>query len=178
MKLMSRLRGLGALAVAGFVGLSAPVTAQQGGMLRVDLELVLAVDISQSMDYDEHSIQRQGYVDAFRHKDVINAMLSGPEGKIAVLYMEWAGDFDPIETIPWTIIDSQQAAAKFAERLENEPIYGEQRTSISRALATAKEHIQTNNIASHRQVIDVSGDGATTAPTMPGGWWSRCGMRW
>jgi hypothetical protein len=163
MKLMSRLRGLVALAVAGIVGLSAPVTAQQGGMIRVDLELVLAVDISQSMDYDEHSIQRQGYVDAFRHKDVISAMLSGPEGKIAVLYMEWAGDFDPIETIPWTIIDTKEAAAKFADRLENEPIYGEQRTSISRALATAKEHITRNSIASHRQVIDVSGDGANNA---------------
>jgi hypothetical protein len=71
---MSRLKGFAALAVAGCVGLSAPVTAQQGGMIRVDLELVLAVDISQSMDYDEHSIQRQGYVDAFRHKDVVNAM--------------------------------------------------------------------------------------------------------
>jgi hypothetical protein len=163
MKLMSRLRGLVALAVAGIVGLSAPVTAQQGGMIRVDLELVLAVDISQSMDYDEHSIQRQGYVDAFRHKDVISAMLSGPEGKIAVLYMEWAGDFDPIETIPWTIIDTKEAAAKFADRLANEPIYGEQRTSISRALATAKEHITRNSIASHRQVIDVSGDGANNA---------------
>ena len=163
MKLMSRLKGFAALAVAGFVGLSAPVTAQQGGMIRVDLELVLAVDISQSMDYDEHSIQRQGYVDAFRHKDVVNAMLSGPEGKVAVLYMEWAGDFDPIETIPWTIIDSTEAATKFSERLENEPIYGEQRTSISRALETAQQHILKNNISSHRQVIDVSGDGANNA---------------
>jgi hypothetical protein len=169
MKLMSRLKGplrlkwLGALAVAGIAGVSAPVTAQQGAMIRVDLELVLAVDISQSMDYDEHSIQRQGYVDAFRHKDVVNAMLSGPEGKVAVLYMEWAGDFDPIETIPWTIIDSPEAAKTFAERLEKEPIYGEQRTSISRALETAQRHILKNNISSHRQVIDVSGDGANNA---------------
>jgi hypothetical protein len=169
MKLMSRLKGplrlkwLGALAVAGIAGVSAPVTAQQGAMIRVDLELVLAVDISQSMDYDEHSIQRQGYVDAFRHKDVVNAMLSGPEGKVAVLYMEWAGDFDPIETIPWTIIDSPEAAKTFSERLENEPIYGEQRTSISRALETAQRHILKNNISSHRQVIDVSGDGANNA---------------
>lgn len=163
MKLLTRLRGITTLALAGFVGLSAPVTAQQGAMTRVDLELLLAVDISQSMDYDEHEIQRNGYVDAFRHKDVINAMLSGPEGKIAVMYMEWAGDFDPIPTIPWTIIDSQEAAKKFADRLAEEPIYGEQRTSISRALLTAREYILKNNIASHRQVIDVSGDGANNA---------------
>jgi hypothetical protein len=90
-------------------------------------------------------------------------MLSGPEGKVAVLYMEWAGDFDPIETIPWTIIDTPDAAKSFAERLANEPIYGEQRTSISRALETAQQHILKNNISSHRQVIDVSGDGANNA---------------
>ena len=160
---VSRMRAVATLAIAGLVSIAAPVMAQQGTKIRVDLELLLAVDISQSMDYDEHEIQRQGYVDAFRHKDVINAMLSGPEGKIAVMYMEWAGDFDPIPTIPWTIIDSFDAAKKFADTLANEPIYGEQRTSISRALLTAQDYILNNNIASSRRVIDVSGDGANNA---------------
>jgi hypothetical protein len=163
MPILSRLRAAAALALAGLVGLATPVTAQQGGMTRVDIELMLAVDISQSMDYDEHSIQRQGYIDAFRHADVINALMGGPEGKIAVMYMEWAGDFDPIPTIPWTIIDSEKAAHAFADRLEREPIYGEQRTSISTALLAAQEYIRSNNIASHKQVIDVSGDGANNA---------------
>jgi hypothetical protein len=67
MPILSRLRAAAALALAGLVGLATPVTAQQGAMTRVDIELMLAVDISQSMDYDEHSIQRQGYIDAFRH---------------------------------------------------------------------------------------------------------------
>lgn len=160
MPILSRLRAAAALALAG---LATPVTAQQGGMTRVDIELMLAVDISQSMDYDEHSIQRQGYIDAFRHADVINALMGGPEGKIAVMYMEWAGDFDPIPTIPWTIIDSKEAAHAFADRLSKEPIYGEQRTSISTALLAAQEYIRSNNIASHKQVIDVSGDGANNA---------------
>ncbi len=163
MNVMSRLRGAGALAIAGILGVSAPVAAQQGGMKRVDLELVLAVDISQSMDQDEHALQRNGYVEAFRHKDVINALVSGPEGRIAVVYMEWAGDFEPIVTIPWTIIDSDKAAHNFADRLEKEPIFGEQRTSISTALMKATELIEGNDIASHRQVIDVSGDGANNA---------------
>jgi hypothetical protein len=163
MNIRSRLRAAAALALAGVIGLATPVTAQQGGMVRVDLELMLAVDISQSMDYDEHTIQRQGYIDAFRHADVINALMGGPEGKIAVMYMEWAGDFDPIPTIPWTIIDSVESAHAFADRLEKEPIYGEQRTSISTALLAAQEYIRSNNIASHRQVIDVSGDGANNA---------------
>lgn len=168
MNIKSSIRGLSALAIAAFAGLAAPVTlqsatAQQGQNIRVDLELLLAVDISQSMDIDEHTIQRNGYVEAFRHKDVINALMSGPEGKIAVMYMEWAGDFDPIPTIPWTIIDSPKAAHDFADRLENEPIFGEQRTSISTALLAAKDYILNNNISSHRQVIDVSGDGANNA---------------
>jgi hypothetical protein len=167
MNFMFRLRGAAALAVAGLLGTTAPVAAQQGaqqgGMKRVDLELVLAVDISQSMDQDEHALQRNGYVDAFRHQDVINAVLSGPEGRVAVVYMEWAGDFEPIVTIPWTIIDSEAAARDFADRLEKEPIFGEQRTSISTALIKATQLIQGNAIASHRQVIDVSGDGANNA---------------
>ncbi len=163
MKIKSGLRGIAALAIAGIAGFAAPVTAQQGGKVRVDLELLLAVDISQSMDFDEHTIQREGYVEAFRHKSVINALMSGPQGKIAVMYMEWAGDFDPIPTIPWTIIDSEKAAHDFADRLANEPVFGEQRTSISTALLAAQDYILNNNITSTRQVIDVSGDGANNA---------------
>ena len=163
MNIKSSLRGVAALAIAAIAGIAAPVTAQQGGKIRVDLELLLAVDISQSMDFEEHTIQRNGYVEAFRHKDVVDALMSGPEGKIAVMYMEWAGDFDPIPTIPWTIIDSPKAAHDFAERLANEPIFGEQRTSISTALLAAQDYILNNNIISTRQVIDVSGDGANNA---------------
>ena len=144
MSIKSGLRGIAALAIAGIAGFAAPVTAQQGGKIKVDLELLLAVDISQSMDFDEHTIQREGYVEAFRHKSVINALTSGPHGKIAVMYMEWAGDFDPIPTIPWTIIDSEKAAHDFADRLANEPVFGEQRTSISTALLAAKDYILNN----------------------------------
>ena len=138
MSIKSSLRGLAALAIAAVSGLAAPVTAQQGAKASVDLELLLAVDISQSMDFDDHTVQREGYVEAFRHRDVINAMLSGPRGRIAVMYMEWAGDFDPIHTIPWTIIDSEKAAHDFADRLANEPVFGEQRTSISTATWAAR----------------------------------------
>lgn len=130
---------------------------------RVDLELVLAVDISRSMDYDEHALQRNGYVEAFRHRDVINALTSGPEGRIAVTYMEWAGEPSPDQLIPWTIIDSAAAAHVFADRLASEPVRGERRTSISSALFAAVDLIETNDIVAHRRVIDVSGDGANNA---------------
>jgi hypothetical protein len=156
-----RLVGGAALALAAL----APATTAQApaGKRKVDLELVLAVDISQSMDYDEHSLQRNGYVEAFRHDDVINALLSGPEGKIAVMYMEWAGDFPPYATVPWTIIDSAAAAHKFADKLAEEDVAGEQRTSISNALYSAMEYIQKNDIVAPRAAIDVSGDGANNA---------------
>ena len=132
--------------------------AQRQAADNVDLELVLAVDISRSMDQDEHTLQRDGYVSAFRHKDVINALTSGPHGRIAVTYMEWANDARQV--IPWTIIDSAKAANDFADRLAAEPIYGERRTSITKALYEAERLIRENGITSHRQVIDVSGDGA------------------
>ncbi|MDP3493076.1 MAG: DUF1194 domain-containing protein [Hyphomonadaceae bacterium] len=135
--------------------------AQKQAADTVDLELVLAVDISRSMDQDEHTLQRDGYVSAFRHKDVINALTGGPEGRIAVTYMEWANDARQV--IPWTIIDSAKAANDFADRLAAEPIYGERRTSITTALYEAERLIRENGITSYRQVIDVSGDGANNA---------------
>ncbi len=160
-RFISGLRnGLAAIAM-GVLGTSA--IAQEQAEQRVDLELVLAVDISRSMSPDEHELQRNGYVDAFRHDDVISAITSGPTGRIAVTYIEWAGDFEPWETIPWTIIDGEKSANAFADRLASEPVFGEQRTSISRALITATRSIERNSITSYRQVIDVSGDGANNA---------------
>lgn len=159
---------LGQIAVALFAssallaGLSSS-SAQTAKRTVVDLELVLAIDVSQSMDFDEHTLQRMGYVEAFRHKDVINAILSGPEGRVAITVMEWAGDFEPIDLVPWTILDSEKAVRAFADRLADEPINSEQRTSISNALLSAASRIERNDIASHRQVIDVSGDGANNA---------------
>jgi hypothetical protein len=157
----SVLAGIAA-AAAGTLGLltgSDSATAQSPK--RVDLELVLAVDVSRSMDASEHALQRDGYVQAFRHKDVINALMSGPEGRIAVTYMEWAAQ--TYQIIPWTIIDSEASAKAFADRLAAAQPYAERRTSISTALYAAADLITQNDISSHRQVIDVSGDGANNA---------------
>lgn len=159
---LSRTFRISTTVLAGALMLASPAPAQQG-KIPVDIELVLAVDISQSMDYDEHELQRNGYVDAFRHKDVVNAILSGPEGKIAVTYMEWAGNPQPYEVIPWTIIDSEKAARAFADRLAAEGIAGEQRTSISNALYRAADLIDGNDYVGARKVVDVSGDGANNS---------------
>ncbi|MBI1361811.1 MAG: DUF1194 domain-containing protein [Alphaproteobacteria bacterium] len=159
MRLLYRILGAASLAAAAIT----PAASPQQQREQVDVELVLAVDISQSMDYDEHTLQRMGYVDAFRHKDVGEAIRSGPEGKIAVTYMEWGGDFEPIVLIPWTIIDGPESARAFADKLANEQISSLSRTSISNALYSAADLIDKNDITSHRRVIDVSGDGPNNA---------------
>jgi hypothetical protein len=137
----------------------APPAVSQQLQITVDMELVLAVDTSESMDQNGLILQRLGYVEAFRAKEVARAISSGPEGRIAVTFMEWGGPNEQNQLVPWTIIDSEAAAHAFADRLEREGVRGFTRTSISDALYMAAGLIDNNDIASHRKVIDVSGDG-------------------
>ncbi|WP_119274840.1 DUF1194 domain-containing protein [Taklimakanibacter deserti] len=125
----------------------------------VDLELVLAVDVSRSMDIDEQTLQRNGYVAAFRHKDVIEAISSGPSGRIAVSYVEWAGPAFQTTLMPWTIIDGEASARAFADRLAAAPMSHEHGTSISNGLIFVGPSFEGNGLAGERRVIDVSGDG-------------------
>ena len=125
----------------------------------VDLELVLAVDVSHSMDREEQLLQRHGYAAALRHRDVINAIRSGPNGRIAISYLEWGErDYQSI-VVPWTIISSARQAHEFADALLTRSISQAKRTSISNALRFASAMIRENKIKSLRKVIDVSGDG-------------------
>jgi hypothetical protein len=123
----------------------------------VDLELVLAVDVSFSMSRDEQLLQRAGYVAAFRRPEVIAAIKTGELGRIAVTYVEWGGSVRQI--VPWTILDGPAAAERFATRLSRQPVKGVPFTSISKALAFSRVLLQANRIEGTRQVIDVSGDG-------------------
>jgi hypothetical protein len=125
----------------------------------VDLELVLAVDVSRSMDLDELDVQREGYVAAFRHPEVIAAIRSGPLGRIAVTYVEWAGPQNQATVIPWTLIDGNEAAQAFATRLSATARGRYMWTSISAGLLYAAAAFDDNAFTSVRQVIDISGDG-------------------
>lgn len=125
----------------------------------VDLELVLAVDVSGSMDDDEHQLQKQGYIDAFRHPDLIRAIKSGSHGRIAVTYIEWGGPDDQVIVVPWQIITDQASALRFSEALAAKTIALIRGTSISGGILFSIPLITTNNIRSTRQVIDISGDG-------------------
>src|SRR5688572_10373 len=125
----------------------------------VDLELVLAVDVSRSMDLDELDVQREGYVAAFRHPDVISAIKSGPLGRIAVTYIEWAGPESQATVIPWIVIDGEQAAQALATRLLSTARGRYMWTSISASLLYSAAAFDRNELTSARQVIDISGDG-------------------
>jgi hypothetical protein len=127
--------------------------------LPVDLELVMAVDISLSMDEDEQRLQRDGYAAAFRHPEIIEAIRTGPHGRIAATYVEWAGENFQRIVVPWTLIDGASTALPFADKLAAAPIEQTYRTSISGALIYASG-LFDNNGYQGRPVIDVSGDGA------------------
>jgi uncharacterized protein DUF1194 len=134
-----------------------------------DLELVIAVDVSLSMDLDEQRLQRDGYVTAFRDAEVHKAITSGPHGRIAVTYMEWAGPPTQQVVIPWMKIDGADAARAFADRLESLPISRARMTSISAALQFSGRLFETSGFKGIRRVIDVSGDGPNNAgvPVVP-----------
>jgi hypothetical protein len=127
--------------------------------IAVDLELVLAVDISLSMDEDEQRLQRDGYAAAFRHPEIIEAIKSGLHGRIAATYVEWAGESFQRTVVPWTLIDGSGTALPFAEKLATAPVQQSHRTSISGALIYAARLFDSTGYQG-RRVIDVSGDGA------------------
>jgi Protein of unknown function (DUF1194) len=147
-----------AIALLTVVAMSPACAADAGNT--VDLELVLAVDVSGSMDLNEQRVQREGYVAAFRHPDVLKAIASGAFGRIAVTYVEWASGFYQVIVVPWRVIGDQEDALAFASDLERAPISREGRTSISGALVFAAGAFDASGVVSDRRTIDVSGDGA------------------
>jgi hypothetical protein len=139
------------------------------GHSQVDLELILAVDVSSSISRAEQRMQRDGYVSAFRHADLASAIESGETGRIAVLYFEWAGPSQQSVVIPWTILDSLEDTQALADELAEQSQSADKlsewssteapNTSISGALWAAKGLFAQSGIHSPRRVIDVSADG-------------------
>lgn len=153
-------KGIGSFLVSAIMVLAAGLLS---GPLRaentVDLQLVLAVDVSLSMDLDEQRLQRDGYVEAFRSAEVWQAIASGPNGRIGVTYIEWAGAHIQETVLPWTLIDGPEAAVSFAAALAGKPISRARMTSISGVLDYAEGEFEVSPFRSPRRVIDVSGDG-------------------
>jgi len=128
--------------------------------LPVDLELVLAVDVSASIDGGEVDLQRAGYIAALTDPAVVAAMTAGPLGRIAVTYVEWA-EFQR-SIVGWTLIDGAAAAAAFAGQLARQPAPPGETTVIDAAIDFAASRFAGNGFEGTRQVIDLSGDGRDT----------------
>ncbi len=125
----------------------------------VDLALVLAVDISGSIDAEEAAQQREGYVSAIADPQVIAAIRSTATGRITLTYVEWSGADSQQVVIPWTVIDGAPAAEAFAGRLAETPTHRGMWTSISGAIDFAVPLFGLADVDAERRAIDVSGDG-------------------
>jgi Protein of unknown function (DUF1194) len=145
--------------VAGIALMTMIWSPEARAQTEVDLALVVAVDISFSMDTDEQALQREGFAEAFRSRAVHDAIRSGALGRIAVTYMEWAGATDQKTIVPWTILDNPEGLMSFADRIASTPLSRAQRTSISAAIDFGVRLFDGNGILANRRVIDVSGDG-------------------
>jgi hypothetical protein len=160
---------IGAVAGAGLAlaASAAPTvpkfTDMRASAIPVDVELVIAVDVSYSMDPDEQALQREGYVLALTSKEFLQALRQGAHGKIAVTYFEWAGQSDQKILMPWRVIDGPESADAVAAEIARAPYRRASRTSISGALRFAKPLFDDSGYKGLRRVIDLSGDGANNA---------------
>lgn len=125
----------------------------------VDAAIVLAVDVSGSMDLEELEVQRAGYIAALRHPDLMRIVGALPNRRIALAHFEWAGDVRAGSTVPWTIVDGPAALEGFAAAVEALPIATSRGTSISRAIHHGLDLVAAAEFDAERWVIDVSGDG-------------------
>ena len=152
-----------ALAILAVLSAASPPAAAADGAREVDLELVLAIDVSRSVDEEEARLQRDGYIAAFRHPSVIEAIRRGPLGRVAVSYFEW-GDYGNTHlVVDWTMIGDRASALAFADELGRTMPMSARRTGISGAIDYGVSLFDRNRFDGRRRVIDVSGDGANNS---------------
>jgi hypothetical protein len=147
---------LTALVLAWLAGLPAAFAAEQ---MPVDLELLLAIDISGSIDADEARLQREGYARALIDKDVIKAIKGGIHGKIAIAYFDWSDSYVQNEILDWTLIHDEASARAVSQRLLDQQTRTARRTSISGAINHAIPRFGAGPFKGIRRVLDISGDG-------------------
>lgn len=140
---------------------SQPQTAIESGSSRpsVDVELVIAVDVSYSVEMDDLAAQREAYAKAIVSQDFLRNLQAGPIGKIALTYLEWSSTNDQKIIVPWRQIDGPESAEAVAAEIMAAPIRRGSRTSISSAIKFAVPLFEQNPYRGLRRVIDISGDG-------------------
>ncbi|GGG34825.1 hypothetical protein GCM10010964_23390 [Caldovatus sediminis] len=149
------------LAAGGAAALGAPRRA--AAEEAVDVAIVLAVDVSRSIDEDEARLQREGYRRAVSDPRIVAAIRGGMIGAVALAYVEWAGIEYQRLVIPWTRVATQADANAWAEALERAPRVAERRTSISGGIAFSQAVLAAVPWEATRRVIDVSGDGVNNS---------------
>ena len=150
---------LGPVLMVGALVASAFAAPAMAAAQPVDLELVIATDVSRSIDRDEAMLQREGIAGAFRNPAVIRAIESGFLRRIGVAYIDYSSRAFNKVVVDWTIVGDRKTAEAFASRLLEAPLTFGRRTSISDAIELAREMIESNALEGTRRVIDVSGDG-------------------
>jgi hypothetical protein len=156
-QLFRRMSIVLAIAIATF-GIS-PLRAAEP----VDLLLVLAADVSRSIDSQKFQLQREGYAAALANPRVLEAIQSGRRGRIGVLFLEWSGLGNQKVVIDWMLIDGPNAAQLFGDRLLESPRSFADRTSISGGIDAAVAQLARTPFSAERRTIDVSGDGTNNA---------------
>jgi Protein of unknown function (DUF1194) len=128
---------------------------------QVDLLLVLAADISRSVDPRKFQIQREGYATALTNPKVIQAIQSVPTGRIAICFVEWSGASAQAVVVDWTIIGNLEQATLLSERIRAAPRLFAERTAIGSAIDYSVAQFARSPVKAARRIIDVSGDGTS-----------------
>src|SRR5215813_4326942 len=130
---------------------------------QVDLLLVLAADVSRSVDDKEFKLQREGFAGALVDPRVVQAMTSGSAGRIAVVFVEWASEFEQRVVVDWALIANQRDAQDVSQRILGAARSFWGRTSISSAIEFSLGLLARSPFQSDRHVIDISGDGTNNS---------------
>ena len=157
------LRRVAAVALLGFLVLAAALPRPAAAEEDVDLLLVLAADISRSVDERKFRLQREGYAAAIADPRVVRAMTAGPRGRIGLIFVEWAGDGDQIVVVDWITIGGAGDAESVSQRVRLAPRAYMGRTSISGAIDYSLLQMARSPYGASRRVIDISGDGTNNS---------------
>jgi hypothetical protein len=145
-----------------FVALVICTAGRPVGAETVDLHLVLAADVSRSIDEQEFELQRKGYAAALTHPRVLQAIRSGEKGRIAICYLEWSGESFQQVIVDWTVVHDEESAGAIADMLVRAPRPFANRTSIGLAIDFSAAQFKRSPHSGTRRIIDVSGDGTNT----------------
>jgi hypothetical protein len=160
---LTRRRALG----AGLAAAALWPSSRARASAPVDLQLVLAADISRSIDDNEFALQRQGYASALVDPRVVRVMTGGKRGAVAVTYFEWSGVGAQRTIVDWSRIDGDEAAGEFGARLLAIPRPFGASTALGEAIAWSMGEFARCPFPADKRTLDVSGDGTNTSGMLP-----------